>query len=316
MLVRQLDDLGHHGIEARLEKIVHRHHVVAIHALADAHISFAAAHRVARRAGTRFVLSVHDAPWYKRLRFQAGNRNYFEALACAWRDADACTVISDEMGAVLCARYGTRKFEVVTHGVEPLPAQSGGQIDRSFTMYFCGSIHLAHRNNFHLFIEAMELVRARTRWLPTMIIRGSAWPSTASDQFVASRPWGASDDEVMIEAESADILYLPVPFGKQFAHFATLSLPTKLVTYLGSGRPILYHGPETSAPARLLRESGAAFMLHEQNPARIADAVVRWIESDHPAACAERARNLANTRFTREHQQRVFWSAVLGGERP
>ena len=91
-----------------------------------------------------------------------------------------------------------------------------------------------------------------------------------------------------------------------------MSLPTKLVTYVGSGRPLLYHGPAAAAAAQLLRDSGAALVLEEQDPARLATALVRWIESAEPTACAARSLDLARSRFLRGQQQRLFWGAVLG----
>jgi glycosyltransferase involved in cell wall biosynthesis len=312
VLVCQFDDVGHRGLEAELESFVRQRGITAIHALADAQISFAIAHRVARRTGARFVLSLWDAPWYKRLRIQSGNRRYFAALQDAWRGADARTAISNEMGEAFCSRYGRRPFVVVTDGLDAVAAEPSGRIPREFTIYFCGSIHLAHWDNFRRLAEAVDRVRRDTGWLPRIVLRGSTFPAASESGFVEARPWDATDAEVTAEAASADILYLPLPFGDRYAAFTGLSLPTKLVTYLGSGRPILYHGPGTTAAARVLRDSDAALLLAEENPARFADALVRWIESSRPAACAARALELARSRFMRERQQRLFWDAVLG----
>jgi glycosyltransferase involved in cell wall biosynthesis len=312
VLVRQLDDVGHRGVERELEAFVRQRGIAAIHALADAHISFAIAHRVARRTGARFVLSLWDAPWYKRLRVQAGNRRYFRALGEAWRDADARTVISAEMGSAFCSRYGRKPFVVVTDGLASLAADPIQTIPSEFTIYFCGSIHLAHWDNFRILAEAVDRVRRSHAWRPRIVLRGSTFPGASESDFVDTRPWDATDAEVTAEVAAADILYLPLPFGDRYAAFTGLSLPTKLVTYLGSGRPILYHGPAETAAAGVLRDAGAALLLAEQDPVRLADALVRWVESSRPAACAARALELARARFTRERQQRLFWEAVLG----
>ena len=175
-LVRQLDDVGHRGVEQALESLVRRRDVGVIHALADAEVSFAIAHRVARRTGARFTLSVHDAPWYKRMRIQAGNRRYFAALTEAWRDADARTAISDELGEAFCARYGRRPFVVVTDGLESVAAEAGGRIPREFSIYFCGSIHFAHWPNFRLLFEAVDRIRRDGVWVPRVVLRGSSLP--------------------------------------------------------------------------------------------------------------------------------------------
>jgi glycosyltransferase involved in cell wall biosynthesis len=316
VLVRQLDDVGHRGLEGELESLVGDRGIEAVHALADAQISFAVAHRVARRAGARFTLSVWDAPWYKRLRVQAGNRRYFAALEHAWRDADARTAISDEMGEAFCRRYGDRPYVVVTDGLESVAAVPGGVIPREPSIYFCGSIHIAHWPNFRVLFEAVDRIRRGGTWLPRIVLRGSSLPDAAAYDFVETRPWEATDDEITAEISSADVVYLPLPFGARYAAFTELSLPTKVVTYAGSGRPILYHGPAATATAQVLGGAGAALVLEERDPARLAEALVQWIESDGPAACAGRSIALARSRFLRERQQRLFWRAVLGDRAP
>jgi glycosyltransferase involved in cell wall biosynthesis len=312
VLVRQLDDLGHRGVETELESLVRRRRIGSIHALADAQISFALAHRVAARTGARFTLSVWDAPWYKRLRLQAGNARYFAAVSGAWRDADARTAISEEMGEAFCERYGRRPYVIVTDGLESVAPQPGGAIPHEFSIYFCGSVHLAHWANFRVLFEAVDRIRRSGNRLPRIMLRGSSLPDASRRPYVEMRPWDATDADITTEISAADVLYLPLPFGDRHAAFTELSLPTKLVTYAGSGRPIVYHGPAGTAAARVLRDSQAGLVLDEQDPAMLAAALARWIETAEPALCATRSLELARSRFMRERQQRLFWGAVLG----
>ena len=78
----------------------------------------------------------------------------------------------------------------------------------------------------------------------------------------------AGHDTVLEDMTRADLLYLPLPFGEEFEKFTRYSLSTKMVAYLGSGVPILYHGPAESAAARLLLRHGAALMCHFVRPDR------------------------------------------------
>jgi hypothetical protein len=216
------------------------------------------------------------------------------------------------MGEAFCERYGRRPYVVVTDGLESVAADPGGVIPREPLIYFCGSIHLAHWPNFRMLFDAVDRIRRNGVWLPRIVLRGSSLPDATARGFVETRPWDATDEEITEEISSADILYLPLPFGSRYAAFTELSQPTKLVTYVGSGRPILYHGPASTAAARTLREAGAANVLDEQDPAQLAGALVRWIESAEPAACAARSTALARSRFLRARQQQLFWGAVLG----
>ena len=60
------------------------------------------------------------------------------------------------------------------------------------------------------------------------------------------------------DLENADLLYMPIPFGKEHENFARYSVSTKMVTYAGTGIPILYHGPTNSAAFGILGGNKAA----------------------------------------------------------
>ncbi|MEZ4695549.1 MAG: hypothetical protein R2832_03980 [Rhodothermales bacterium] len=71
--------------------------------------------------------------------------------------------------------------------------------------------------------------------------------------------------------ENVDVLYHYFPFEKIHAPLAAFSMATKLVTYLGSGMPILFHGPKYAAAADLLRSHAAAILVGENDPQLIAE---------------------------------------------
>jgi len=51
--------------------------------------------------------------------------------------------------------------------------------------------------------------------------------------------------------QAANLLYLPLAFGKQSARISLYSLPTKLPEYLASGKSVLFHAPKDSAVYRV-----------------------------------------------------------------
>ena len=51
--------------------------------------------------------------------------------------------------------------------------------------------------------------------------------------------------------KAANLLYLPLAFGKQSARISRYSLPTKLPEYLASGKTVLFHAPQDSAVYRV-----------------------------------------------------------------
>jgi hypothetical protein len=56
-----------------------------------------------------------------------------------------------------------------------------------------------------------------------------------------------SHSECLKAMKTADLLYLPLAFGKQSARISRYSLPTKLPEYLASGKRVLFHAPKESA---------------------------------------------------------------------
>ena len=121
----------------------------------------------------------------------------------------------------------------------------------------------------------------------------------------------ADETQVQRDLETADFLYMPIPFGREHENFARYSLSTKMVTYVGSGRPILYHGPRTSAAYDLLRANDAAIFLTTGDPKEIA-SVLAALSPVKRAEIASNALNLARRDFMLMDQLARFWGAIEG----
>ncbi len=71
-----------------------------------------------------------------------------------------------------------------------------------------------------------------------------------------------SQNETISLMAECDVLYCPYPFAPDFEIVARTSFPSKLTTYLAAGKPVLFHGPEYSAPAGFLKENKAGVFCH------------------------------------------------------
>ncbi len=71
-----------------------------------------------------------------------------------------------------------------------------------------------------------------------------------------------SQDETIRLMAECDILYCPYFFDERRIEIARTSYPSKVTTYLASGRPIFFHGPDYSAPAIFLKQNHAAELCH------------------------------------------------------
>jgi hypothetical protein len=81
-----------------------------------------------------------------------------------------------------------------------------------------------------------------------------------------------------------------------------------MVTYLGSGVPILFHGPEESAAGRLLDAHGAAAALHSLDAAIMARDL--RASADNLEETVQGALRLARAQFLLADQRQRFWEMV------
>jgi alkanesulfonate monooxygenase SsuD/methylene tetrahydromethanopterin reductase-like flavin-dependent oxidoreductase (luciferase family) len=109
--------------------------------------------------------------------------------------------------------------------------------------------------------------------------------------------------------EEVDFLYMPMPFGPEHENFTRYSVSTKMVTYVGSGLPILYHGPTTSAAFDLLRRHKAGIFLTSLSPEEIARSLTELSNAQREAV-VRNALDLARREFMLADQTRKFWGTI------
>jgi hypothetical protein len=124
-------------------------------------------------------------------------------------------------------------------------------------------------------------------------------------------PFG-SELDVEKDLNEMDLLYMPLPFGSESEAFVRFSLSTKMVSYLSSGNPILFHGPKNSAAYDLLSEANAAFAFNSLESLPLADLILKIIENPEISKThIFNSLKLARSRFSLHDQRAKFWSNIL-----
>ena len=296
---------------ARLKRMCIETNARAIHAVPHTGLDFAQAHTVARELGLPFYVSLHDDIAYTEA--ETGRREHREqAMMAAWRDASARFVISEALGREYCARYGSRDYDVVTDGLTDLTEPRKRSNPDELRIYFMGLFHVAYERNLRALLDGVRIVKQAHPKIRVSLtfrcehIRAHVLDGASS---VTVLPFAAESD-VRRDMESADLLYLPLPFGKAHEKFARYSLSTKMVTYAGSGVPILYHGPVSSAAYDLLKRHNAGIFIDSLDPKEIAGALDR-VDEETRMGVAENALALARRDFMLVDQTRRFWGAFV-----
>jgi glycosyltransferase involved in cell wall biosynthesis len=293
--------------EAQLTRVCTANNATGIHGLAHS-TDFWTAYRVAKKLAIPFYLSVHDDLAYAL----QGRPEFKKGMACigeVWSAAKARLVISEAMGQEYCSRYGKQPFTLVTDGLTQTVPQPLSRPAKSLRVYFMGAIHLSYEANFRSLLEALNLfLTQHPDWQVSLTIRGHVpFPLTKNQVPVTFLPW-ASESEVAQDLNDADLLYLPLPFGASFESFSRYSLSTKMVTYLGSGLPILYHGPENASAGQLLEQNQAAVMVNSLDA-----EVIRSVLTNAPPQMqqiVESALKLGRQQFSLTDVRERFWQTL------
>jgi glycosyltransferase involved in cell wall biosynthesis len=298
------------GFRRRLKQFCKSMNARAIHTIPHSGLDFAYAQAVARELSLPFFISIHDDLTYTAVA-EVPAKVREPAMARAWLDADARFVISESLGREYSRRYGSRSYEIITDGIADLKPRSRNSGTDSLRIYFMGLFHLAYEPNLRALLDGISIfkhnhstpvvsVRCRCEYIrPHVIQNGDP---------VDVLPF-ATERQVDRDLDNADLLYLPMPFGSEHENFARYSISTKMVTYVGSGVPILYHGPKTSAAFELLDRHRASFFVNSLDPNEIA-AALETITTAGGNEVAENALELARHQFLLADQRKRFWNTI------
>lgn len=261
--------------------------------------------RVAQRLGVPYVVNVWDPPdyiaHYRKLdRFSTwAMMREFERMM---HGAEAAGVASPWMAEDFGERYGTRCV-VMWHGISrdlwlsPCSAPVG---DGRLTVAFTGTLYA--RREFEAFLDAMALcgwnIADTPVWLRLLTpVLHLECTRSLEIEYLGYRKM----DETLALIHRSDISYVPYWFDNAFRRVVRLSFPSKMIAGMAAGRPVFFHGPEDSSPARFMREHPVGFQCNSLEPRRIVGAM-EWFmaERDAYARATQAGRDALEQHFNLE----------------
>ncbi len=295
--------------ESRLRRVLREHQVKLIHTIPQEYEILPVGH-VAAELGIPYFLSIHDDLEYTS-RGHPFLRQTVASLGKAWREAKGVFVISEEMGQEYSRRYGAREYRIVTDGLKHVADAPQPGPERSLRLYFMGLFHYSYAQNCRALLDALKIVRSRQPdWDISVTCRcgGINTPVHPEDVSMKVLPF-APEAEVEKDMLSADMLYMPMPFQAHERAFCRFSMSTKMITYLASGLPIFYHGPEDAAACKLLTRHQAAFVCATLDAEEIARCLLDSVSRRE--STVSNALALARSQFMLADQQKRFWEPIL-----
>jgi hypothetical protein len=297
----------------QLHRFLEEQKATHLHVVPHAGLDFAAALVCARMLSLPLSVSIHDHPRYC-FRGIKGAPEKLNWVGKIWEEAQNRFVVSEKMGDAMNAEFGERTFQVITDGVEGPPFPLRTREPGILRIYFMGLFHQSYAPNLQCLVEALgELARRIPGHQTRLTLRCGSTPDVDALPGVEIEvlPF-ASEDQVRLDMESADLLYLPLPFGEAYRDFVAYSLSTKMVTYLGSGRTIFYHGPADSVAGSLLQENRAAVVCATLDSSSIADTLGGFaVRPSSTEIIRTNALTLAGDQFNAGFIRTRYWQIML-----
>jgi len=119
-----------------------------------------------------------------------------------------------------------------------------------------------------------------------------------------------SHTECLNAMRAADLLYLPLAFGKRSARISLYSLPTKLPEYLASGKSVFFHAPKDSAVFRVAERYNLTPRLPTIDTEALDAFVECWVKTDqNRTENLRKAQSALEQEFDIDRLARHFQSA-------
>jgi len=221
---------------------------------------------------------------------------------------------SPNMAKIYKERYGSNTVNFLpsldVNDAFP-PEQKCHSDNDEFVIIVTGKIYA--NNEFNALIQALCNAdwEISNRKIKLKILAPYIWLEVSSPVQIEFYGW-RNQKETLRMANESDLTYCPYWFDPLFMEESRMSFPAKLTTYLASGRPVFFHGPEYASPAIFLKENNAAIYCHSLDATKIQEALKQVISDSglYRTLCVN-ARKTFDKYLTTESMQKSFLSFLF-----
>jgi len=187
--------------------------------------------------------------------------------------------VSREMAAHYEESFG-KSWTVVHNGVrtDSLSYETNGASQRRQVL-LAGDVNVFRYDAVIAFAEAIERhnqVRGEAIEFTVMGEVAEQHRSSLSALHAVKMLSRHSHSECLEAMKEADLLYLPLAFGRKSARISLYSLPTKLPEYLATGKSVFFHAPKESAVFRVAERYDLTPRLATIDPTALQTFVETW----------------------------------------
>jgi hypothetical protein len=212
----------------------------------------------------------HDLPYTRRRQ---------RLLAEIIQRANVRYAVSREMAAHYEESFG-KSWIVVHNGVRNASVPNGRSgTSKQRQVLLAGDVNVFRFDAVIAFAEAVERHNRRNGESIEFTVMGDVAEQHRSSLSALSAVKMLSrrtHSECLDAMKAADLLYLPLAFGKKSSRISLYSLPTKLPEYLATGKSVFFHAPKESAVFQVAERYDLTPRLATIEPAALDAFVETW----------------------------------------
>src|SRR6185369_16671547 len=219
--------------------------------------------------------------------------------------------ISREMAAHYEESFG-KSWSVVHNGVRNDALSNGISVAKPKTVLLAGDVNVFRFDAVNAFAEAIERHNRHNGGSIEFTVMGdvaeqhrSSLSALRAVKMLSRR----SHSECLDAMKAADLLYLPLAFGKKSSRISRYSLPTKLPEYLATGKTVLFHAPKESAVFRVAERYDLTPRLATIEPMTL-DAFLETWANGNGANCTEKTKRALQDEFDIDRLAARFQAAL------
>ena len=219
----------------------------------------------------------------------------------------AVATASQPMADLYTERFGARALPVIASHPGGLAKTPPPKISSD------GKLLIGMAGQFYAAAEWLSLLEAMraANWTIAgrevhIVVMGPQRPPQMDERHITFLGWKTQAQAAEI-LSCCDLLYCPYPFNPAMREVSEFSFPSKLVLYLAAGRPIVFHGPDYSAPAAYVRRNECGLVADRLFPSAVYNAFERLITTPELyESSAESSKRAFAQDFTLISMQRAF----------
>ncbi len=221
------------------------------------------AEKVAKKLGVPLVCTVWDDPegWFSDGGYDRVSRMLLRSrFVSALRAARNVSTAGESMQQAYSREYGISSV-ILRHGFERGISDSNSERPRDrIIVGFVGNAYA--RNTWNAFLSAIaDLNHSNELAQIALRVFGTQFPYSHPGINIELRGWQPVEQTLRGISDS-DFCYLPYWFEANKRRHVELSFPNKFETYLASGRPVFFHGPEYAGIAKTIKEFEVGICIH------------------------------------------------------